>query len=276
MSTPPPDPIAATPNPDPQAAATEANSTQTPTPTRVGVVGAAGRMGQRLLALTEAHPALAVAGAFDLDTPVSAAAAADCDVLIDFSTPEALDTTVAACRGGAAGLVLGTTGLSEHHQHLLREAEAEVPVLVASNFSVVVNVLHHLTRQAVEILGDGWDFEILEAHHRYKVDAPSGTALALAQTVAEAAGRDPKRAILTTRSGHDAARQPGDITVQTLRIGDHAGEHTVFMAAPGERLELRHVSTSRDSYASGAVRAAAWLAGRPPGRYAIADVLGIG
>ena len=246
---------------------------------RVAVVGAAGRMGQRLVALGEAQAGLEIVGRYDLDAPVSAAGLRDarCDVLIDFTLPAALPASLEACRGSGAGLVLGTTGLDAAALEAVEQATADIAVLHASNFSIVVNVLHHLTRQAVRILGDGWDREVLEAHHRYKADAPSGTALALARTVADAAGLDPERSICTTRSGADALRRPDDITVQTLRIGDHAGEHTVFLAAPGERLELKHVSTSRDSYASGALRAAAWLGarGRPAGRYDIKEVLGL-
>ena len=244
-------------------------------PIPLGVVGADGRMGQRLLALAADDPRLQPAGRFDVGTPLTAETGAACRAVIDFSHAAAVPGSINACRRLSIPLVVGTTGLGDAEQALLDEAAADIPVCQASNFSVVVNVLHHLIRQATPLLGPGWDLEVLEAHHRYKVDAPSGTALSLAETLAEAAGRDPATAIQTTRSGHHAPRQPEDITVQTLRIGDHPGEHTVYFAAPGERLELRHVSTSRDSYAVGALRAAAWLVGKPPGRYDIADVLGI-
>lgn len=251
-----------------------------PNPTPVAVNGAAGRMGQRLLALAAEDPALTPAGGFDVDAPVSAEAlrASGVHALIDFSHASALAASTAAASGAGAALILGTTGLDASHDGLIDAAAERVPVVVASNFSVVVNVLHHLAAEAVRLLepdaAPGWDVEVMEMHHRHKRDAPSGTALALARTLAEAAGRDPS-CIRLARHGDEATRDPGDITVQTLRVGDHPGEHTVFLGAPGERLELKHVSTSRDSYATGALRAAAWAAGRPPGRYAIAEVLGI-
>lgn len=250
-------------------------------PVRVAVTGAAGRMGQRLLALAGEDPQLEPAGGFDLGTPVSAGALreAGAHALIDFSHADALEASADAAAGAGAALVVGTTGLGAAHEALLGRAAGSVPVVAASNFSVVVNVLHHLAAEAVRLLrpdeAPGWDLEVLEVHHRHKKDAPSGTAHALARTLAAAAGRDPA-CILLERAGDEATRAPGDITVQTLRVGDHPGEHTVFFGAPGERLELKHVSTSRDSYASGALRAAAWAAGRAPGRYEIKEVLGIG
>ncbi len=242
--------------------------------TRVAIHGARGRMGQRLVALGQADDALTVVAQFDTAAPISAAALEGVDAVIDFSLAAALPGVVEAATSAGCALVLGTTRLTEDHEALLDRAAQKIAVLPASNFSRVVNVLHHLSAQAVKLLGDGWDLEIMEAHHRYKQDAPSGTALALANTLADAAGRS-RDCIKLERQGHDALRAPDDITVQTLRIGDHPGEHTVYLAAPGERLELRHVSTSRDSYATGALRAAAWLQGKPAGRYTMKDVLGL-
>lgn len=241
---------------------------------RLAIHGAHGRMGQRLIALADADDALTVAARFDTDGPIVAEALADVDVVIDFSAAAALPSVLAAVTEAAVPLVLGTTGLSAEHEKELDAAIEHVAVLPASNFSLVVNVLHHLSAQAVQLLGDGWDLEIMEAHHRYKQDAPSGTALTLADTLADAAGRS-RDHIQLARHGHDALRQPEDITVQSIRIGDHPGEHTVYLAAPGERLELRHVATSRDSYAAGALRAAKWLVQQPAGRYTMADVLGL-
>ncbi len=245
-------------------------------PTRIAIHGADGRMGQRLVALGRADDQLEVVVTFDVDRPIRAAALNGVDALIDFSVPAALPAVVEAVTEAGCSLVLGTTGLADEHEVLLSHAAAKAPVLPASNFSLVVNVLHHLAAQAVQLLGDGWDLEVLEAHHRYKQDAPSGTALALADTLANAARRDPS-CIQLARHGHDAKRDPTDITVQTIRIGDHPGEHTVYLAAPGERLELKHVSTSRDSYATGALRAAKWLVteNKPAGRYTMRDVLGL-
>ena len=266
----------------PHAAPPAADARNAPAaPVPVVIHGARGRMGQRLVALAQADQALAFGGGFDLDRPLTAEAlqeAADGrmpPVVIDFSSAAALPGVLQACRAASAPLVLGSTGLGAAHQQALDDAADVVPVLQAANFSLVVNVLHHLAAQAVQLLGPGWDLEVLEAHHRHKVDAPSGTALALAHTLAHAAGRDPS-CILTERSGHEAKRHPQDITVQTLRIGDHPGEHTIHLAAAGERMELRHIATSRDSYALGALRAAAWLAHQPAGRHTMRDVLGVG
>ncbi|MEM1446784.1 MAG: 4-hydroxy-tetrahydrodipicolinate reductase [Planctomycetota bacterium] len=247
-----------------------------PTALKVAIQGARGRMGQRLVALAEADPALAVAGAFDQNTAITGDGLRQtgCEVVIDFSSASALPATVDAARSAGAALVVGTTGLSAADHALLDDAAIEVPVLEASNFSLVVNVLHHLAADAVRLLGNGWDLEIAEAHHRYKKDAPSGTALALARTLADAAGRNPD-CILTERSGDEAPRQPDDITVQSVRIGDDPGQHTVYLAGLGERLELRHVATSRDSYAIGALRAAKWLATQQPGRYTMKQMLGL-
>ena len=233
-------------------------------------------MGQRLIALAEADPELTVAAAVDTADPDSAKlnAAGHLDAVIDFTRPEGFREALAYCRQSGTPLVVGTTGLTAEDQADLDAAAQEIPLIQATNFSLVVNVLNHLAAQAVKLLGDDYDLEILEAHHRYKVDAPSGTALTLARVVAEAAGRDFDTHVKLARHGDDP-RQPKDITVQTLRIGDDAGQHTLFLAAPGERLELKHVSTSRDSYAAGALRAAKWLAGQKPGRYEMTDVLGL-
>lgn len=242
----------------------------------VAVQGADGRMGRRLCALAEADEAMTLARAFDRANPISAAAlrVANAHAVIDFSSASALPATLDAATAAGVALVLGTTGLTDADHAPLDDAAQRIAVLEASNFSLVVNVLHHLTRQAVILLGDGWDLEIAEAHHRFKKDAPSGTALALARTLADAAGRD-HACIQLERHGDDATRQPNDITVQSIRIGDDPGQHTIYLAGLGERLELKHVATSRDSYALGALRAAKWLADKPAGRYTMSDVLGL-
>ena len=267
------------------------------TPVSIGIVGAAGRMGLRLVALACADPALRVVAAMDradhpdlgrdvgtlaggkpLNTRLSDTLGAKPDVIIDFSTPAGLAVTVDLARHFRCGLVVGTTGLGEQHQHWLDTIAHVAPVIQATNYSLVVNVLTTLAQRAATLLGDDYDVEILEAHHRFKKDAPSGTALSLARAVCEVTGRAFDKDVLFARHGDDVPRKPRDLTVQTLRIGDAPGEHTVYFAAPGERLELRHVSTSRDSYARGALAAAKWLAQpqmRPAGRYTMKDVLGL-
>ena len=269
--------------------------------TQVLIHGAAGRMGLRLAALAgegedDGAGALSVAAAVDrpghplLGRDVGAAAgvgplgvelreawpdaATAVDVVIDFSTPEALRPAIDRCVEHRWALVVGTTGLTDADQDRLDAAAHDIAVLQASNFSRVVNVLWKLAGDAARLLGDGYDIEVLEAHHRFKRDAPSGTALTLVRELCNATGRDFDEHVVYARHG-DAPRGERDITVQTLRIGDDPGQHTAYFAGLGERLELKHVSTSRDSYARGALDAAKWLAGKPAGRYAMHDVLGV-
>ena len=263
--------------------------------TRLAIHGAAGRMGRRLVALTAqdntlalaaaidhaGHPELGhdagqLAGAGDLGIKLTAELADDarCDVLIDFSLPVGLRYALANCVRRKLPIVVGTTGLTPEDERDLDVASKSIPVLQATNFSLVVNVMWKLAEQAAQML-EGYDIEVLEAHHRMKKDAPSGTAMTLAHKLCEATGRDPQKDLVYTRQGHEALRQPNEITVQTLRIGDDPGQHTAYFAGIGERLEIKHVSTSRDSYALGALRAAKWLAGKEAGRYTMADVLNL-
>jgi 4-hydroxy-tetrahydrodipicolinate reductase len=194
------------------------------------------------------------------------------DVVIDFSLPEALEKALPGL--GRAALVTGTTGLSEAQRAAL-DARAEVaPVLAAANFSVGVNLLLGLVRKAAAALPD-FDVEIVEAHHRHKIDAPSGTALALGGAVAEARGVDLDALAVHGRKGRTGERPPGQIGFHALRGGDVAGEHTVSLLGTGERLSLSHAASSRAVFAAGAVRAARWVCGRAPGRYHMADVLGL-
>ncbi|MGB0767313.1 MAG: 4-hydroxy-tetrahydrodipicolinate reductase [Phycisphaeraceae bacterium] len=263
--------------------------------TRLAIHGAAGRMGRRLIALAHEDPDLTIVAAVEHDEHPelgedagtlsgcgelgvgltgALSAAADCDALIDFSLPIGFRRALPACVDRKLPIVVGTTGLTNDDDKALDDAASAIPVLQATNFSLVVNVMWKLAAEAARLL-DGYDIEVLEAHHRYKQDAPSGTAMTLAHRLCQATGRDPEQHLVFTRHGHDAARQPQDITVQTLRIGDDPGQHTAYFAGIGERLEIKHVSTSRDSYALGALRAAKWLAGKTPGRYNMADVLEI-
>ena len=262
--------------------------------TRLAIHGAAGRMGQRLVALaaedTTLTPVAAIehAGHADLGTDAGQIAGCgslgvplaetlgdtECGALIDFSLPEGFRRALPDCVGRKLPIVVGTTGLTDEDQQALDDAAKTIPVLQATNFSLVVNVLWKLAGEAAKML-EGYDIEVMEAHHRFKQDAPSGTAMTLAHKLCEATGRDPKKHLVFTRHGHDATRHPDDITVQTLRIGDDPGQHTAYFAGIGERLEIKHASTSRDSYALGALRAAKWLAGKEAGRYDMADVLGL-
>jgi 4-hydroxy-tetrahydrodipicolinate reductase len=263
-------------------------------PTTLAIFGAAGRMGQRLIALASEDPGLRVVAAIDrtghprlgddagvlagvapLGVALAGAMQGRADAIIDFSHASALHTTLDVAVKHRSAVVIGTTGLGAEHQAELDHSAHLVPVLQATNFSLVVNVLNKLAADAARLLGPEYDIEILEAHHRFKKDAPSGTAMTLAKVICNATGRDPARDVKLERHGDDVPRQPNEITVQTLRIGDHPGEHTVFFAALGERLELKHVSTTRDSYARGALHAAKWLAPKQPGRYTMPNVLGI-
>ena len=262
---------------------------------RVIIHGAGGRMGGRLVALSgdagldiaaaidrPDHPRLgddagAVAGGEPLGIPLTADwpdANTKVDAVIDFSAPAGLRGAIDRCAEAGWPMVIGTTGLIAEDEAKLDEVAKKIAVLHASNFSRVVNVLWKLAAEAARMLGDDYDLEVLEAHHRFKQDAPSGTALTLVRKLCEATGRDFDHDVVYARHG-DAPRQKKDITVQTLRIGDDPGQHTAYFAGLGERLEIKHVSTSRDSYATGALDAAKWLMNKPAGRYDIRDVLGL-
>jgi len=267
-------------------------------PLRVAVTAAAGRMGMRLVALahqgdgtvlaaaTEAsthgqlgHDAGIVAGIGPIDVTISPDLAHEvgrADVVIDFSTPEA---TVAHARiAGAAKvpMVIGTTGLSEDQQAQVDAALAGVPYVQAPNFSVGVNLLLKLLDLAAGTLGEAYDVEIVETHHRHKVDAPSGTALAMGEAVARARGVSLATHGVFARHGHTRPRRRGTIGMQSLRMGDVAGDHTVVFGTDGERVELSHRASNRDTFALGALRAARWVVGQSPGRHDMQEVLGLG
>jgi 4-hydroxy-tetrahydrodipicolinate reductase len=197
------------------------------------------------------------------------------DVLVDFSAPRALETNLAAAREAGTAIVIGTTGLGETHHALIDDAAKDIAVLQAANTSLGVNLLAHLVRDAAARLGPEWDIEIVEMHHRHKVDAPSGTALLLGE--AAAAGRETTLAEVAEegRAGLDCARTEGAIGFASLRGGSVAGDHQVILAADGERIELGHRAESREIFARGAIRAARWLADKPAGRYTMGDVLGL-
>lgn len=240
---------------------------------KFGVIGHKGRMGQALeAAIDEAGHAMHV-GVDAGGNP--APLAGQCDVLVDFSAPDALAANLAAARGAGIPILIGTTGLEEPHFVQFSEAAKAVPVLQSGNFSLGVTLMAHLVREAAARLGPDWDIEVLEMHHRHKVDAPSGTAKLLGE--AAAAGREVVLSDHTEsgRHGHTGARSEGAIGFATLRGGTVAGEHSVIFAGPEERLMLSHSAENRMIFARGAVRAAAWLVGRPAGRYTMNDVLGL-
>jgi len=257
---------------------------------RVLVVGARGRMGECVRAALTREPALRLAAALEapghpelgrvLEGGVrlgddAKAALAACDVAIDFSHPASTLATLRLAAEDGRAYVTGTTGFSDAERDELVRLAERIPLVHAPNFSVAVNVLTWLVREGVRRLGPGYDAEIVELHHAAKRDAPSGTALRLAAAVAEGRGEEPGARLVLERSGETGARPPGAIGVQALRGGDNPGEHTVMLLGRGERLELAHRAQTRDHFAEGAVRAARWLAGRPPGLYRFEQVLGL-
>lgn len=256
----------------------------------VAVVGALGRMGRLVRAAVTEHPELRVAGALEVaghpelgselepgvklsDDP--AVALAGCEAVIDFSVPAATLAMLAQASRAGVAYVTGTTGFSDEQKQRIADAARQIPVIHAANFSLSVNVLAWLTREAAARLGPGYDAELFELHHSAKRDAPSGTALRLAEAVAEGQGVPLKDRLVLERSGETGARPERAIGVQTLRGGDNPGEHTVLFIGKGERLELVHRAATRDHFAKGAVQSAAWLVGRPPGLYAVEKALGL-
>ena len=240
---------------------------------RIGIIGSAGRMGQ---ALAEAIAAAGEqhAGGIDKDGDPAALAAVS-DVLVDFSAPAALEANLDAAAAAGVPIVVGTTGLEERHHFLCDHAAARVAVLQTGNTSLGVTLLAHLVREAASRLGEDWDIEIAETHHRMKVDAPSGTALLLGQAAAEGRGVDLAAKAVRGRDGITGARAPGAIGFAALRGGSMAGDHTVHFLADDERIALTHLAENRRIFAKGAVRAAQWLIGKPAGRYTMDQVLGL-
>ena len=265
-------------------------------PLRVAIAGASGRMGRMLIEGVLARPAFALAGALDIpgspaigldagaalgrSTGVAIthdlnAGLANAQVLIDFTRPEGTLAHLAACREHGVAAVVGTTGFSPEGKAALGALAQQVPLVFAPNMSVGVNVVLRLLDLAARSLGDAYDVEVVEAHHRHKVDAPSGTALAMGEVVAKALGRDLKTHGVFAREGHTGERVPGSIGFATVRGGDIVGDHTVLFCGTGERIEISHKSSSRANYVDGSLRAARFVAGRPPGLYGMADVLGL-
>jgi 4-hydroxy-tetrahydrodipicolinate reductase len=258
------------------------------------VVGAAGRMGRRIIALavesggfdivgaveSEGHPDIGkdaglLAGAGPVNVKLADEFPETGEVAVDFSQPEAADKTIDYCIDNEVALVSGTTGLSEQQRGKFKAACEKIPVIYGTNMSVGMNVLFNLVGKVAAMLGDEYDIEIIEQHHRFKKDAPSGSALTLAENICKATGRDFSKSITHGRSGKDALRQKGAIGMHAVRAGDITGVHSVIFGTLGETVTLNHTANSRDTFVRGALRAAKWLVGKGPALYSMADVLGI-
>lgn len=262
--------------------------------TSIAIFGAAGRMGRRLVALTLEDAALSLAGAVDrkdsdvfgqdagvlaglpaCDIKIAAELSQKVDAIIDFTsaagTRQALKMAVAT----GSGLVIGSTGLTDDDHALIDEAAKSIPVLQAPNMSLGVNLLFALAAQVAKRLGDDYDIEIVETHHRFKKDAPSGTALGIAQAICDATGKSMKTDLVHGREGDETTRTRGSIGMHALRSGDVVGKHMVTYGTHGEELTIGHNASTRDVFARGALKAAQWLKNKPAGRYQMKDVLGL-
>jgi 4-hydroxy-tetrahydrodipicolinate reductase len=240
------------------------------TPVRVLVVGSAGRMGRAICEAAKDDASIKIVGRCDQGDPIEPAIS-DCDVVIDFSHPDASSQVCEMASRHKRPLVVGTTGHSAEQRGEIEQCAGAVPVVLASNFSIGVNALFWLTARAAEMLGPDVDLEIVETHHRTKKDAPSGTA----KTLAEILKQNRALKVRHGREGNVGERSHDEIGIHSIRGGDVVGDHTVVFAAPGERLELTHRASSRETFAKGALRAAQWVVGRPAGLYSMQDVLGL-
>lgn len=265
--------------------------------TRIGVAGAAGKMGARISALSAGYEGLRLAGAFertghpalgqDIGSVTGTTATGvtltegigsimqNVDVIIDFTSIESTKLNLAAAARAGKAMVIGTTGFSKDDLREMDGMLRSVPCVMASNMSLGVNLLLKVLRDVARVLGDDYDIEIVEAHHRLKKDAPSGTAMKMAQVIADAVNRNLDEVAVYERKGIIGARTKKEIGIQTLRAGDIVGEHTVYFGGLGERIEITHKASSRDTFARGALKAALWLSGRPAGLYDMQDVLNI-
>jgi 4-hydroxy-tetrahydrodipicolinate reductase len=263
---------------------------------RIAVAGASGRMGHMLIEAVRNAPDCRLAGALDVagSPAIGADAGAflglasgvtiasdlrtglkDAQVLIDFTRPEGTLAHLAACRELGVQLVIGTTGFSDAQKAEIAAAAKDIAIMMAPNMSVGVNVTFKLLEMAAKALATGYDIEIIEAHHRHKVDAPSGTALKMGEVIADALGRSLKDCAVYAREGVTGERDPSSIGFATVRGGDIVGDHTVLFAGTGERIEITHKSASRSTYAEGSLRAVRFLAGRRTGMFDMFDVLGL-
>jgi 4-hydroxy-tetrahydrodipicolinate reductase len=264
---------------------------------RVAVAGAGGRMGRTLVGAVHRSDGLVVSAATEqsdsgligLDAgelagvgKLGAALRPDLDevlgefdVLIDFTTPDATMHNLALCRDARCRTVIGTTGLSPSQREAVSEAAIDIALVYAPNMSVGVNLCFKLLETAAKVMGDDVDIEIIEAHHRHKVDAPSGTALRMGEVIADTLGRNLDDVAVYGRHGHTGPRERSTIGFETIRAGDTVGEHSVWFAADGERVEISHRASNRMTFARGAVRAAQWIAGQERGQFDMQDVLGL-
>jgi 4-hydroxy-tetrahydrodipicolinate reductase len=265
--------------------------------TKIAITGAAGRMGRSLIeachntdglevSVALEHPEssllgsdagdLAGIGSLGVEVGADIGAVIDAfDVLIDFTRPEPTLANLEACRSAGRRMVIGTTGFSDEQKSQIAAAAQEIPVVFAPNMSVGVNLCLKLLDTAARVLGDDVDIEVIEAHHRHKVDAPSGTALRMGEVVADALDRDLKTCAVYGREGHTGERDRKTIGFETIRAGDIVGDHTVMFAGAGEIVEITHKASSRMTFANGAVRAASWLMDKEAGLFDMQDVLGL-
>jgi len=264
--------------------------------TKIAIVGVTGRMGRALLEASQMDADVDLGGAVtkpgcsslgkDAGDLISQAlgvtvqesvekVAPSVDVLIDFTLPDASIEHVQQCRRAGRGVVIGTTGFSVQQKAAIKEWSSSIPIVLAPNMSVGVNLSYRLIELAARVMGDDSDIEIIEAHHRHKIDAPSGTALRMGEVVAAALNRDLSKDAIYARQGQTGERERRTIGFSTIRAGDIVGEHTVMFAANGDRLEITHKASSRLTFANGAIRAAKWLKSRQPGLYDMQDVLGL-
>ena len=263
---------------------------------RVAIAGASGRMGHMLIEVVRDAPDLQLAGALDVPgglavgndaaaflgiasgVPIVSdlrAGLKDAQVLVDFTRPEGTLAHLAVCRELGVQLVIGTTGFSDAQKAEIAEAARHIAIVMAPNMSVGVNVTFKLLEMAAKALSEGYDIEVIETHHRHKVDAPSGTALKMGEVIAQALGRDLKACAVYAREGITGERDPSTIGFSSIRGGDIVGDHTVLFAGTGERIEITHRSGSRATYAQGSLRAVRFLAGKDKGLFDMFDVLGL-
>jgi 4-hydroxy-tetrahydrodipicolinate reductase len=242
--------------------------------TRVIIMGAKGRMGQALIGRAGQLPGIELAGALDVGDDLKGVIGG-ADVVVDFTSHGATTGFARICAEHGKGMVIGTTGHAEGEKKELTEISRRIPMVWTSNFSTGMNVLFWLTRRAAETLGPGYDLEIVEMHHRHKKDAPSGTAATLARILTEVRREQAAEVLRHGRQGITGERSASEIGMHAIRGGDVVGDHTVMFATQGERLELTHKASSRDTFANGALRAAEWVKGKGAGIYDMEDVLGL-
>ncbi len=239
---------------------------------RIAINGSKGKMGQALIEAVNASSKVELGAGFDKGDSLGDSLN-DFDILIDFSRPEASLSAISTCKDSSKAMVIGTTGFSDSELQLIHQASKEIPIVFAPNMSVGVNLTLKILETSAKVIGPDSSIEIIEAHHRYKVDSPSGTALKMGEVVANALGRDLSKCAIYGREGIEEPRNQNTIGFSSIRGGDVVGEHTVVFFMDGERVEIAHKASSRMIYAIGAVRAAKWLSGKPSGLYSMQDVL---